>query len=91
MNEEILVAADPGDEEQLGEITLSPTVWQFVVSDAHVPILMGPRREGKTCGGVARLLRVASVNPGAQPLKVVVIRDTWVNLQRTVLETLLEG
>ena len=87
----VAVLADIEGEGEQGEILLTPTVWRFVCSDANVPILQGPRGEGKTVGGVSRILRVASSNPAAQPLKGIVIRDTWVNLERTVIETLLEG
>lgn len=82
------ILADIEGEGQQGEITLSPTVWRFVCSDVTVPICQGPRGEGKTVSGVSRILRVASLNPPAQPLKGIVIRDTWVNLERSLdLET----
>lgn len=43
-----------------------------------------------TTGGVARILRVAQDNPGTT-LRVACVRDTYVNLRRTVFETLQQG
>ena len=71
-------------------ITLSPTVQRFVHSDADVLMMYSARGEGKTVGAVARILRVAHDNPDAWPLKVSVVRDTWVNVERCLsLETLV--
>ena len=83
---------DQGPGLVLGpELHASTTVSDFILSTADVPILRGPRGEGKTTGGILRIIWVARQNKDAQPLKVIVVRDTWMNLQRTVSESLLEG
>lgn len=38
-----------GERGEVSHVLLSPTVWQFVQSDADVVMLFGPRREGKMC------------------------------------------
>lgn len=72
-------------------IVLSPTVSKFVLSRADAVLLYGPRREGKTTGAVAAILHHAERYPDAQPIKWAAVRDTWTNLNRTVMETLREG
>ena len=72
-------------------LTLSPTVAKFVRSKADIVMLFGPRREGKTVGGIMGCLWHAERFPESQPLKVAVIRDTWMNLSRTVMESLREA
>lgn len=79
------------DPQPVPDVELSPTVARFVWSEVDVPMLRGPRGEGKTTGGIVRIMRVAAGNVDAQPLKVIVVRDTWTNLQRTVSESLIEG
>ena len=69
-------------------IVLSPTVSKFVLSRADAVLLYGPRREGKTTGAVAAILHHAERYPDAQPIKWAAVRDTWTNLNRTVMETL---
>lgn len=59
--------------------------------DSDVVVLYGPRREGKTTGAIARILRIAATNPAACPLIVACVRDTWTNLQRTVIKTIKDG
>lgn len=67
------------------------TIKQFLRSQAFVQILMGPRSEGKTTGGIWKPLFVTEGLPEtALPLKVAVVRDTWTNLRRTVMDTLHE-
>ena len=84
--------ATEADEPLLhSTMRLSPTVAKFVRSDADVNVIMGPRREGKSAGGIARLLRVAAEHPAAWPVRVAVVRDTWRNLERSLLPTLREG
>lgn len=78
-----------GDLGEVSRVTLSPTVWAFVKDQADLSILVGPRREGKSIGAVAAILHLAS--EAQVPLKVAAVRDTWVNLRRSVIETLLEG
>lgn len=78
------------DRERVA-VLLSPTVWRFVHDDRDVVIIYGPRREGKTTGAIARVLRIAATNPAAQPLIVACVRDTWTNLQRTVIQSLKKG
>jgi hypothetical protein len=57
----------------------------------EVLILQGPRSEGKSWVGVLRLLHQAAKLGGSLlPLRVGVIRDTWVNLQRTVITSINE-
>lgn len=72
-------------------IVLSPTVWQFVNSRADIAIIRGPRREGKTVGALAAIIDHAKFYPDAHPIKWAIVRDTWTNLQRTVMETLQDG
>ena len=75
-------------------ITLSPTVWKFVCSDADVAIAVGPRGCGKSTGAIARMIRVANEGIAAgtaPPMEVGAVRDTWVNVERTMSATLAEG
>lgn len=96
--ESLLTEIDPeegtipeGESSPEQVITLSPTVGRFVYSEADVCMIFGARGEGKTVGGVVRLLRIARDNPEGRPLRVAVVRDTWVNLERSVFETLRQG
>ena len=99
MNDELLsdiigVDGEYGHLDGPTVITLSPTVWKFVCSDAEVVIIRGPRREGKSVGAVARIIRIAQegiAQGAAGPMRVAAVRDTWKNLSRTVIETLKEG
>lgn len=72
-------------------VALSATIWDFVHAEEEVVIVFGPRREGKTVGGVAAILAHAARNPSARPLRVAVVRDTWTNLERSVFFTLKDG
>jgi len=67
------------------------TVRDFMQSDAFLTLLMGPRGEGKTTGGLFKpIYRAKQTNPQFLPIRMAVIRDTWANLQRTVMETIRE-
>lgn len=72
-------------------VALSPTIWEFVRAEEEIVLVFGPRREGKTVGGVAGNIFHALRHPTVRPLKVAVVRDTWTNLEKSVLETLREG
>lgn len=72
-------------------VYLSPTIDDFVHCNADLAILYGPRGEGKTVGSIARILRLSGESPDAWPVRWVVLRDTWVNLTRTIIPTLEEG
>ena len=80
----------------------SPTVATFIkavrsgpVDEMRVLILRSSRGEGKTSGGlwacVALAERLLHDAPEALPLRVAVVRDTWINLQRTTLPTFREN
>ena len=84
--------ATEADEPLLhSTMRLSPTVAKFVRSEADIALVYSARGEGKTSGGAARILRVSSESPEAWPVRVAVVRDTWRNLERTLLPTLREG
>lgn len=72
-------------------VDLSPTAWAFVKSDADIAILLGPRGAGKSTAGMVGLLHHAAQFPDAQPIRGAIIRDTFTNLRRTVLETIQDG
>lgn len=88
MSEWDLALAEP--ETQVSQVRLSPTVSQFVQSEADIVQLEGPRGEGKSVGGVAGMIYHAE-HQGVRPVRWAAVRDTWVNLERTVLATLIEG
>jgi hypothetical protein len=80
----------------------SPTVEQFILGCSLGPreemrmlILMGPRGEGKTAGGIVAPLALAGrlAEDGAGevlPVRVAIVRDTWTNLDRTTLVSMDE-
>jgi len=69
--------------------TPGPTVAAFIRSMADIAIIMGSRGEGKTTGGIYRLLYKAEQESREKwPLKVAVVRDTYENVKRTVIESL---
>ena len=80
-----------GEMGRVAEIELTPTIWRCLKSPADITLLWGSRREGKTVGALATILHHASFFPGAQPIKVAVVRDTWVNLDRSVIDALIQG
>ena len=84
------VAVEPTPQAET-RIVLSPTASKFVLSRADAVLLYGPRREGKSVAGVVAILHHAGRHPDAQPIKWAAVRDTWTNLNRTVMETLREG
>ena len=59
--------------------------------DRHLECaLFGPRGEGKTSAGFIRMTHHAAVNPAeSRPVPWAVCRDTWTNLERTTLRSLL--
>jgi hypothetical protein len=72
-------------------LTLSPSCGRIVESQADVVIACGPRREGKTVTGYVKwIVEAGRLVPDTLPLKVLVIRDTWTNLDKTTIETLRE-
>lgn len=87
MNPEILEAPPPDTD---AKIHLTETVWNFVVSRANVVLMYGPRGEGKSVGGMAGMIYHAH-RQTVRPVKWAAVRDTWVNLRRTVLETIKDG
>ena len=80
---------DGSGGEVLG-MGLSPTCWAFVNTDVEIPILMASRREGKTTSGIAAIIRHRQRCTGPV-LKAAIVRDSWTNLQRSVMETMREG
>lgn len=80
----------------------SPTCATFInavrhgpVNEMRVLILRSARGEGKTSAGLwacmALAERLAAEHPEALPLRVAVVRDFWVNLERTTLPTFEEN
>ncbi len=77
----------------------SATVEDFVLSVANGPlnefrvlILAGPRGDGKTSGGLAAIVALGQrmVAEGLShllPIRVAVVRDTWVNLSRSTISS----
>jgi hypothetical protein len=52
---------------------------------------MGPRGEGKTEAGLRRITRHAALQPEeTRPIPWALIRDTWKNLERTTIKSILE-
>lgn len=82
--------SEPVEAKPDSDLRLSPTVSKFVRSDADVCMIYGARGEGKTLGGVVRILKRAQEDEAAQPLRVAIVRDTWVNVKRCLsLDTLV--
>lgn len=81
--------SEPEDDGQI--VVLSPTITRFVRSNVDVAMLYGARGEGKSCGGISRVLRLSAESPQAWPVRWMVVRDTWVNISRTLLPTLKHG
>lgn len=71
-------------------IRLTPTCSRFVKTLSDIVVLYGPRGEGKSVAGMVGMLYHAE-RQQARPVKWAAVRDTWVNLERTVLETIKEG
>ena len=68
----------------------SPMQRNFILSRDLETILFGPRGEGKTEAGFRRLTLHAAEQPEeTRPIPWAVIRDTWENLKRTTLKSLL--
>lgn len=87
-------ASETGEsDEQLATVKLAPTAWAFVHDrEGFIVVAEGARRAGKSTAALARILRVASeVAPEYLPVKVACVRDTWVNLARSVHETIRQG
>lgn len=81
----------------------SPTAEEAIRAFANGPLtelrlieLEGPRGEGKTtcgiwcCASLAERV-IADGRSSALPVKVAVVRDTWVNIQRTTVESFIEA
>lgn len=73
-------------------VTVTPHIGAFIASPAHTKIVMGPRGEMKTTGSYYNLLYWASTveDKSALPYRVIWVRDTWTNLQKTAIATLKE-
>ena len=90
----------PAAQEINIEINLYPTQRKFALSNVLTAVLCGPRREGKTVAGMARVLRISNerherlrqpdgtMPRDYKPMKWLVIRDTFTNLERTTMETI---
>jgi hypothetical protein len=59
--------------------------------DKHLEVaLLGPRGEGKTEAGLIRATHHAVTQPPeVRPIPIAVVRDTWTNLERTTLRSIL--
>jgi len=79
----------------------SPNAEEFILATRNGPpierrllIIMGNRGSGKTSCAVAAIVTLASrireENPSALPLVCAVVRDSWVNLERTTMQTIRE-
>ena len=80
-----------GETGEVLGVPFTPTCWAFIDCEEEVAILVGPRREGKSVAGIAAIIRHRQRMRGAGALKAAIVRDTWTNLSRTVMETLREG
>ena len=73
------------------QLRASGTVARFIESKGTFRILRGPRGEGKTTGVYLDLLNDAShMDPSVLPLRTIVTRGTWADLNRTTMENLRE-
>src|SRR3990167_7979561 len=64
--------------------------WSWPTREMRMLMLMSSRGEGKSTASIYACLEIADrmIREGYQwalPLRVAVIRDTWINLQRTTL------
>ena len=67
------------------------TARAFVQDDSYLRILRGPRGAGKTTTAYIDLLKDAGALPReARPLRVIAVRGTWADLNRTTMENLRE-
>jgi hypothetical protein len=95
---------DPGEAPGLAPVYApSPTAEEAIRAFANGPVtelrlveLEGARGEGKTTAGLwccAALAErvIADGRSSALPLKVAVVRDTWVNLQRTTVDSFMQA
>ncbi len=95
---------DPGEAPGLAPVYApSPTAEEAIRAFANGPVtelrlveLEGARGEGKTTAGIwccASLAErvIADGRSSALPLKVAVVRDTWVNLQRTTVDSFIQA
>lgn len=70
------------------DLALFKTQYEFVMSNKTTALLCGPRREGKSTGGMARAIRIAQESDKKYwPMRWLVVRDTWKNLARTTMKT----
>ena len=73
------------------QITPSPTQLAFAECPAREVAILGPRGEGKTESGILGLTMHALRQPAhLRPIPGALVRDTWKNLRRTTLTSLLE-
>ena len=81
----------PPSQEITVNLALFKTQHSFVMSNVLTALLCGPRREGKSVGGMARAIRIAQESDEKYwPMRWLVVRDTWKNLSRTTMKTIQE-
>ena len=76
------------------DFTHSPTVWDFMKSDAGVRVIIGPVGSGKTYGCCTEVMRRAlmqepSPKDNIRYFKAAIVRNTMPQLKRTTMETWL--
>ena len=72
------------------DIKPSKTQAEFIISQVFENCLLGPRGEGKTDAGIMGMTWHATQQPvETRPVPWGVFRDTWTNLERTLLESFL--
>ena len=72
-------------------LRLSPTVGAFVMSKAAEVAIVGPRKEGKSDGGISGIVQHAlRQQANLRPIPCLLIRDTLQNLKNTTLKNFLE-
>ena len=68
----------------------SDTQYEFITSNILENCIMGPRGEGKTEAGImAMTFHASQQDASCRPIPWAIIRDTWTNLERTTLQSLL--
>lgn len=73
------------------DLLAPPPITEFLLDESDIRLIMGPRGELKTSGSYLAWLIEGQVSPPeSRPYRVIVVRDTWTNLERTTIETLRE-
>jgi len=66
----------------------NPTQWDFIKCDKPEKMIVSPRGEGKTDGGIMDMTFWSSlIDKQYLPLPWAIVRDTWTNLARTTLKS----